>query len=69
MDERGHLAEAFNMRIDELNVIDMAFLEGCSRPTIGALNPGPWDASTVCWEQRHAFPMALKAQWACTLAL
>ena len=39
MDERGHLAEAFNMRIDELNVIDMAFLEGCARPTIGAL-PG-----------------------------
>ena len=38
MDERGHLAEAFNLRIDELNVIDMAFLDGCSRPTIGALH-------------------------------
>lgn len=28
LDERGTLGEAFNMRLDELKVIDLAFLGG-----------------------------------------
>ncbi|EFN59838.1 hypothetical protein CHLNCDRAFT_29381 [Chlorella variabilis] len=37
MDERGGLQEAFNMRLDELKVVDIAFLDGCAAPTIAVL--------------------------------
>ncbi|PSC68559.1 DNA damage-binding 1 [Micractinium conductrix] len=37
LDERGTLGEAFNMRLDELKVIDLAFLDGCTAPTIAVL--------------------------------
>ena len=37
IDENGKLHEAFNMRIDELNVLDMSFLEGTQKPTLVVL--------------------------------
>ncbi|KAL4855081.1 DNA damage-binding protein 1 [Chlorella vulgaris] len=37
MDERGGLQEAFNVRLDELKVVDLAFLEGCAAPTVAVL--------------------------------
>lgn len=38
MDDKGHLGtEMFNCRLEELNVIDMAFLAGCSVPTVALL--------------------------------
>lgn len=35
--EKGTLQDAYNIRIDELNVLDMAFLTGCARPTVGMI--------------------------------
>ena len=37
MDERGQLAEAFNVRIDEVEVLDACLLAACDRPTLGLL--------------------------------
>ncbi len=37
IDNDGQLHEAFNMRIDELNVLDMRFLEGTLKPTLVVL--------------------------------
>jgi DNA damage-binding protein 1 len=38
LEERGlGLGEAFNMRLDELKVVDIAFLDGCAAPTIAVL--------------------------------
>ncbi|KAL4429821.1 hypothetical protein ABPG77_010938 [Micractinium sp. CCAP 211/92] len=37
MDERGGLQEAYSMRLEELKVIDLAFLDGCDTPTIAVL--------------------------------
>lgn len=37
MDATGKLDEAFNIRVEELTVMDMAFLEGCAQPTVALL--------------------------------
>jgi len=38
MDKKGQLREAFNLRLDELQVVDIAFLFACqTRPTIAVL--------------------------------
>jgi DNA damage-binding protein 1 len=34
MDANGKLSDAFNIRLDELRVIDIKFLHGCAKPTI-----------------------------------
>jgi hypothetical protein len=47
IDDKGQLHEAFNMRIDELNVIDMKFLEGCAKPTIAVLYQDTKDARHI----------------------
>ncbi len=47
IDERGHLHEAFNVRLEELAVIDMAFLEGCARPTLAVLHHDQKDARHI----------------------
>lgn len=47
IDEKGQLHEAFNMRIDELNVIDMVFLKGCAKPTIAVLYQDNKDARHI----------------------
>ncbi len=47
IDDKGQLHEAFNMRIDELNVIDMIFLEGCAKPTIAVLYQDNKDARHI----------------------
>jgi len=33
----GALQEAFNVRLDELKVLDLAFLHGCAIPTLAVL--------------------------------
>jgi len=33
----GALQEAFNVRLDELKVLDLAFLHGCAVPTLAVL--------------------------------
>ena len=37
IDEKGQLHEASNIRIDELNVLDMKFLEATQKPTLVVL--------------------------------
>mmetsp|Transcript_63382 Transcript_63382/g.200458 ORF Transcript_63382/g.200458 Transcript_63382/m.200458 type:complete len:1099 (-) Transcript_63382:192-3488(-) len=37
IDEKGALKEAFNIRLEELQVIDIVFLYGCQRPTVAVL--------------------------------
>ena len=37
IDERGQLHEAFNIRVEELTVVDLQFLQGCARPTVAVL--------------------------------
>ncbi len=37
IDEKGQLQEASNIRIDELNVLDMKFLEATLKPTLVVL--------------------------------
>ena len=39
--ESGQLAEAFNIRLEELNVIDLRFLHGCAKPTLALLHQDP----------------------------
>lgn len=47
IDEKGQLHEAFNMRIDELNVLDMRFLEGTLKPTLVVLYQDSKDARHI----------------------
>lgn len=44
MDAKGHLKEAFNIRLEELEVLDIKFLTGFAKPTIAVLYQ----------DQRHA---------------
>jgi len=37
MDQRGQLRDAFNVRLEELQVIDLKFLHGGARPTLAVL--------------------------------
>jgi DNA damage-binding protein 1 len=37
VDPRGNMKESFNIRLDELTVLDIQFLHGCSKPTIAVL--------------------------------
>lgn len=37
IDDRGKLQEAFDVRIDELEVLDLKFLHGCEQPTLAVL--------------------------------
>jgi len=45
--EGGVLAEAFNIRLEELNVVDLKFLPGCARPTLALLWQDPKQARHV----------------------
>lgn len=46
-DNRGQLKEAFNIRLEELQVLDIKFLYGCSRPTIVVLYQDNKDARHI----------------------
>ncbi|KAL9404002.1 hypothetical protein Peur_000974 [Populus x canadensis] len=46
-DNRGQLKEAFNIRLEELQVLDIKFLHGCSKPTIVVLYQDNKDARHV----------------------
>ncbi|KMZ57778.1 DNA damage-binding protein 1 [Zostera marina] len=46
-DNKGQLKEAFNIRLEELQVLDIKFLFGCSRPTIVVLYQDNKDARHV----------------------
>ncbi|KAL0918442.1 hypothetical protein M5K25_010451 [Dendrobium thyrsiflorum] len=43
-DNKGQLKEAFNIRLEELQVLDIKFLYGCSKPTIAVLYQDNKDA-------------------------
>ena len=47
LDRTGQLREAFNVRLDELRVVDIAFLHGCARPTIAVLHQDAKEARHV----------------------
>ncbi|CAI5489016.1 unnamed protein product [Closterium sp. Naga37s-1] len=47
IDSKGHLKEAFNIRLEELQVIDIKFLFACERPTIAVLYQDNKDARHV----------------------
>ncbi|XP_043689453.1 DNA damage-binding protein 1-like [Telopea speciosissima] len=46
-DNKGQLKEAFNVRLEELQVLDIKFLYGCSKPTIVVLYQDNKDARHV----------------------
>lgn len=46
-DNKGQLKEAFNIRLEELQVLDIEFLYGCSKPTIVVLYQDNKDARHV----------------------
>lgn len=46
-DNKGQLKEAFNIRLEELQVLDIKFLYGCSKPTIAVLYQDNKDARHV----------------------
>ncbi|KAI4365220.1 hypothetical protein MLD38_021226 [Melastoma candidum] len=46
-DNKGQLKEAFNIRLEELQVLDIKFLYGCSKPTIVVLYQDNRDARHV----------------------
>ncbi|XP_022762655.1 DNA damage-binding protein 1a-like [Durio zibethinus] len=46
-DNKGQLKEAFNIRLEELQVLDIKFLHGCSKPTIVVLYQDNRDARHV----------------------
>ncbi len=41
IDSKGKLQEAFDVRIDEMNVLDLKFLDGCKQPTLAVLYEDP----------------------------
>ncbi|CAA7054607.1 unnamed protein product [Microthlaspi erraticum] len=43
-DNKGQLKEAFNLRLEELQVLDIKFLYGCTKPTIAVLYQDNKDA-------------------------
>ncbi|KAH8952399.1 hypothetical protein BDL97_09G083300 [Sphagnum fallax] len=47
IDSKGQLKEAFNIRLEELQVLDIKFLYGCSKPTIAVLYQDNKDARHV----------------------
>ncbi|CAK9232974.1 unnamed protein product [Sphagnum jensenii] len=47
IDSKGQLKEAFNIRLEELQVLDIKFLHGCSKPTIAVLYQDNKDARHV----------------------
>ncbi|KAM7524858.1 hypothetical protein LguiA_014760 [Lonicera macranthoides] len=47
LDNKGQLKEAFNIRLEELQVLDIKFLYGCSKPTIVVLYQDNKDARHV----------------------
>lgn len=47
LDRTGQMREAFNVRLDELQVVDVAFLHGCSKPTIAVLHQDTKEARHV----------------------
>ncbi|KAJ7544909.1 hypothetical protein O6H91_09G098400 [Diphasiastrum complanatum] len=47
IDGKGQLKEAFNIRLEELQVLDIKFLYGCSKPTIAVLYQDNKDARHV----------------------
>ncbi|KAL6991609.1 DNA damage-binding protein 1a [Sarracenia purpurea var. burkii] len=47
LDNKGQLKEAFNIRLEELQVLDIKFLYGCPRPTIVVLYQDNKDARHV----------------------
>ena len=38
---KGNLQEAFDVRIDEMNVLDLKFLDDCHQPTLAVLHEDP----------------------------
>lgn len=46
-DNKGQLKEAFNIRLEELQVLDIKFLYGCAKPTIAVLYQDNKDARHV----------------------
>ncbi|XP_022762657.1 DNA damage-binding protein 1a-like isoform X2 [Durio zibethinus] len=46
-DNKGQLKQAFNIRLEELQVLDIKFLHGCSKPTIVVLYQDNKDARHV----------------------
>ncbi|GLT64999.1 hypothetical protein SLA2020_374570 [Shorea laevis] len=46
-DNKGQLKEAFNIRLEELQVLDIKFLYGCSKPTIVVLYQDNEDARHI----------------------
>jgi DNA damage-binding protein 1 len=47
MDQKGQLREAFNIRLDQLQVLDIAFLCGTERPTVAVLYQDTKDSRHV----------------------
>ncbi|XP_073392348.1 DNA damage-binding protein 1 isoform X2 [Physcomitrium patens] len=47
IDNKGQLKEAFNIRLEELQVLDIKFLYGCANPTIAVLYQDNKDARHV----------------------
>jgi len=47
IDSKGQLKEAFNIRLEELQVLDIKFLYGCAKPTIAVLYQDNKDARHV----------------------
>lgn len=45
--ERGRLQDAFNARIEELQLVDICFLAGCERPTLAVLYEDQKHASHI----------------------
>lgn len=41
IDNKGKLQEAFDVRIDEMNVLDLKFLDDCDEPTLAVLFEDP----------------------------
>lgn len=58
MDLRGQLREAFNIRLEELDVLDIKFLYGCQRPTIAVLHRvGGWVGGMGAVGWRYKTPL------------
>ena len=47
IDEQGQLHEAFNIRLEELTVIDIQFLYGTAKPTVALLYQDTKDARHI----------------------
>lgn len=61
--QTGHLSEAYNVRLDQIDVLNIEFLSGCDKPTIGVLYQDIAEQRNLIVYQVDASDQKLVRKW------